>query len=42
MSTFITGACGFVGPRAVLFLASSDTRFLTGAELMIDGGWMAA
>ena len=28
--------------RAVLFLASSDARFVTGAELMVDGGWMAA
>ena len=28
--------------RAVLFLASSEARFVTGAELMVDGGWMAA
>jgi len=28
--------------RAVLFLASSDARFITGTELMVDGGWMAA
>ncbi|MBB1601157.1 short-chain dehydrogenase [Variovorax sp. UMC13] len=28
--------------RAVLFLASSEARFITGTELMVDGGWMAA
>jgi NAD(P)-dependent dehydrogenase (short-subunit alcohol dehydrogenase family) len=28
--------------HAVLFLASSDARFITGIELMVDGGWMAA
>ena len=28
--------------RAVLFLASADARFITGATLMVDGGWMAA
>jgi NAD(P)-dependent dehydrogenase (short-subunit alcohol dehydrogenase family) len=28
--------------HAVLFLASSDARFITGTELMVDGGWMAA
>lgn len=28
--------------EAVLFLASSEARFITGAELMVDGGWMAA
>jgi len=28
--------------QAVLFLASSEARFITGAELMVDGGWMAA
>lgn len=27
---------------AVLFLASSEATFITGAHLMVDGGWMAA
>jgi NAD(P)-dependent dehydrogenase (short-subunit alcohol dehydrogenase family) len=28
--------------RAVLYLASSDATFITGATLMVDGGWTAA
>lgn len=28
--------------RAVLFLADPETTFVTGATLMVDGGWMAA
>jgi len=28
--------------NAVLFLCSSSAAFITGAELMVDGGWMAA
>ncbi|MFT4267504.1 MAG: hypothetical protein QM586_09825 [Xenophilus sp.] len=28
--------------EAVLFLANSSARFITGVELMVDGGWMAA
>ncbi len=28
--------------QAVLFLTSCDASFVTGAELMVDGGWMAA
>lgn len=28
--------------RAVLYLASSDASFVTGVNLMVDGGWMAA
>jgi NAD(P)-dependent dehydrogenase (short-subunit alcohol dehydrogenase family) len=28
--------------EAVLFLSSPEARYITGAELMVDGGWMAA
>lgn len=28
--------------NAVLFMCSSSSTFITGAELMVDGGWMAA
>jgi NAD(P)-dependent dehydrogenase (short-subunit alcohol dehydrogenase family) len=28
--------------RAILFLASSEASFVTGAQIMVDGGWMAA
>ncbi|GAA5236555.1 glucose 1-dehydrogenase [Verticiella sediminum] len=28
--------------NAVLFLASAEASFITGAQLMVDGGWMAA
>jgi NAD(P)-dependent dehydrogenase (short-subunit alcohol dehydrogenase family) len=28
--------------RAVLFLASSEASFITGTQLAVDGGWLAA
>jgi NAD(P)-dependent dehydrogenase (short-subunit alcohol dehydrogenase family) len=28
--------------HAALYLASDDARFVTGINLMVDGGWMAA
>ncbi|MBN9008101.1 MAG: SDR family oxidoreductase [Rhizobiales bacterium] len=35
------GAPGDVA-HAILFLASAEATFITGAELMVDGGWIAA
>jgi NAD(P)-dependent dehydrogenase (short-subunit alcohol dehydrogenase family) len=28
--------------NAILYLASSEASFVTGAQLMVDGGWTAA
>jgi len=27
---------------AIMFLASSDAAFITGAELLVDGGWLGS